>query len=81
MRKISKEPDGVVLLCHDCSHVERINAFNENLGSRRTQAARAMQNHSRDTHGAGSVLAPIPRNYGVNEQLSSSSDEVRLPKV
>jgi hypothetical protein len=66
--KIGKDRDGIVLLCHDCSHVERINSFNESLGSRRTQAARAMQNHSRDKHGAGSALKPIPHNYGVMKQ-------------
>jgi hypothetical protein len=68
MYKISKDPDGVVLLCHNCSHLERVDSFNESLGSRRTQAARAMQNHSRDKHGAGSVLKPIPKNYGVMER-------------
>jgi hypothetical protein len=68
MYKISKDRDGIVLLCHDCSHTERTDSFNESLGSRRTQAARAMQNHSREKHGAGSVLKPIPPNYGVMEQ-------------
>jgi hypothetical protein len=64
MYKISKDHDDVViLLCHDCSHVERIDAFNEISGNRRTQAARAMQDHSRDKHGAGSVLRPIPKIY------------------
>jgi hypothetical protein len=67
MYKISKDRDGIFLLCHDCSHVERINAFNESLGSSRTQAARAMQGHSRSKHG-GSVLKPIPQNYGVMKQ-------------
>jgi hypothetical protein len=62
MYTISKGPD-VVLLCHDCAHVERVDAFNENSGNRRTQAARAMQDHSRDKHGAGSVLKHIPKNY------------------
>jgi hypothetical protein len=62
--KISKDHDDVVLLCHDCAHVERIDAFNENSGNRRTQAAGAMQDHSRDKHGTGSVLRPIPKNYG-----------------
>ena len=65
MDKISKESDGVALLCHDCSHVERIDLFDKSVGSRRTQAARAMQNHSRDKHGAGSVLKPIPKNCEV----------------
>jgi hypothetical protein len=60
MYKIRRGPDGVSLQCHDCSHVERIDAFNESLGSRRTQAARAMQNHSRQEHGAGSVLNSMP---------------------
>jgi len=68
MYKISKDRDGVVLLYHDCPHVERINSFDESRGSRRTQAARAMQNHSRDTHGAGSLLRAIPQNYGVMER-------------
>jgi hypothetical protein len=68
MYTISKVPDGVVLICHDCAHVERIDAFNESLGSRRTQAARAMQNHSRDKHGAGSVLMPIPNVEEVIQQ-------------
>jgi hypothetical protein len=53
MYKISKDHGYVMLLCHDCAHVERVDAFNENSGNRRTQAARAMQNHSRDKHGAG----------------------------
>jgi hypothetical protein len=67
MYEISKDTDGVVLLCRKCSHVERIDAFNESLGSRRTQAARAMQSHSRSKHG-GSVLKPISKNYGVMGQ-------------
>jgi hypothetical protein len=62
MYTISKDTDGIILLCHDCPHVERINSFNESLGSPRTQAARAMQNHSREKHSVGSVLKPIPKN-------------------
>ncbi len=50
MYTISKDADGIVLLliCSDCPHVERIDLFDESLGNRRTQAARAKQNHSRD---------------------------------
>ena len=33
MYNIIKDTDGIVLFCHDCSHVERINSFNESLGS------------------------------------------------
>jgi hypothetical protein len=68
MYKISKNRDGIVLLCRRCQHTERIDSFNASLGSRRTQAARAMQNHSREKHGVGSVLKPLPPNYGVMEQ-------------
>ena len=61
MYRIRKDPDGVILICHDCSHVEHIDAFDESVGSRRTQAARAMQSHSYHKHGAGSVLKPVPK--------------------
>jgi hypothetical protein len=67
MYEISKDHDGIFLLCHDCSHVERVNAFNAILGSRRTQAARAMQSHSRRKHDE-SVLKPISKNYGIMGQ-------------
>jgi hypothetical protein len=59
MYKIRRDPDGVVLQCHECSHIERVDSFVEGIGNRRTQAARAMQKHSREKHGAGSVLRPI----------------------
>jgi hypothetical protein len=55
MYTISKDPDGIVLVCHECSHVERIDAFDKSVGSQRTQAARAMQIHSREQHGLGSM--------------------------
>jgi hypothetical protein len=48
MYTISKDFGGVVLICHDCAHIERVTVFSETLGSRRTQAARAMQIHSQE---------------------------------
>jgi len=68
MYTISKETDSIVLICHDCSHTERIDSFNESFGSRSTQAARAMQNHAREKHGVESALKPIPKNLRVVEQ-------------
>jgi hypothetical protein len=65
MYTISRDPDGIVLVCHDCSHVERIDGFDKSAGSQRTQAARAMQVHSREQHGLGSLLKPMPNHYGV----------------
>jgi len=66
MYRITKDPDGIVLVCHDCAHVERIDGFDKSVGSRRTQAARAMQIHSRAEHGAGSVLKPISARQSVD---------------
>lgn len=68
MYTITKDTYGVVLICQGCAHIERIAGFNESLGSRRTQAARAMQIHARAAHGAVSVLRPLPKNYGVMGQ-------------
>jgi hypothetical protein len=68
MYTISKDLEGVILTCQDCTHVERVNQFNLSLGSRRTQAARAMQNHSRDKHNAGPLLKLLPQKYGVMAQ-------------
>jgi hypothetical protein len=45
MYTINKDQGGVVLICHDCQHIERVNGFSETLGSRRTQAAWAMKIH------------------------------------
>jgi hypothetical protein len=56
--------NGVLLRYKRCTHTERVNEFDDWQGSRRTQAARAMLNHLREKHGAGSVLKPIPANYG-----------------
>ena len=60
---------GVVLECKACPHIERVNEFDDRLGSRRTQAARAMLTHTRSKHGRASVLTPLPRNYGIMGQL------------
>jgi hypothetical protein len=73
MYTISRDPDGIVLVCHDCSHVERIDGFNKSVGSQRTQAARAMEVHFREQHGRGSVLKPMPNNYGIMARPICSS--------
>jgi hypothetical protein len=68
MSTSSTVPKIVVLLCYDCSHTERIDLFDESFGNLRTQAARAMQNHSRLKYGAGSVLQPIPKDDALRAQ-------------
>jgi hypothetical protein len=51
MYRITKDASGVILVCLSCPHTERVNEFDDRLGSRRTQAARAMLKHSRNEHG------------------------------
>jgi hypothetical protein len=67
MYTIGKVSEGVVLICRDCGHIEHVSQFNLSLGSPRTQAARAMQAHSRAKHNAG-LLKPLPKKYGVMAQ-------------
>jgi hypothetical protein len=44
------------------AHSERVNEFDERLGSRRTQAAQAMLNHARNDHGREPVgNKPMPK--------------------
>jgi hypothetical protein len=44
-----------------CSHSERVNEFDDRNGSRRTQAAQAMLNHTRTEHGREPVGRPMPK--------------------
>jgi len=52
---------GVVLECKMCSHIERVNEFDDRNGSRRTQAAQAMLNHTRTQHGREPVGRPMSK--------------------
>ena len=58
MYTIGKVLEGIILTCQDCTHIERVSQFNPNLGNQRTQAAQAMQKHSRAKHNAGPLLNP-----------------------
>jgi hypothetical protein len=68
MYMISKVLEGIILICRDCDHIEHVSQFNLNIGSQRTQAAQAMQAHSRDKHQAGPLLKLLPKKYGVMAQ-------------
>jgi hypothetical protein len=52
---------GVLLKCKLCSHSERVNEFDDRQGSRRTQAAQAMLNHTRKDHGREPVGRPMAK--------------------
>jgi hypothetical protein len=52
---------GVVLQCKVCSHSERVNEFDDRLGSRRTQAAQAMLRHTRNDHGREPMGRPMSK--------------------
>jgi hypothetical protein len=60
MYNISRSKTGGVLLkCKLCSHSERVNEFDDRHGSRRTQAAQAMLNHTRADHRREPVGKPM----------------------
>jgi hypothetical protein len=67
MYTIGNTSEGIILICQDCGHIEHVSQFNLSFGSRRTQAARAMQAHAHDKHNAG-LLKLLPKNYGVMAQ-------------
>jgi hypothetical protein len=48
MYTITKVPEGSILTCKNCTHIESVSQFSLSLGSKRTQAAQAMQSHSRE---------------------------------
>ena len=60
MYTISKVMEDIILTCQDCTHIERVSQFNLSLGSQRTQAAQAMQAHSRHEHYTGPLLELLP---------------------
>jgi hypothetical protein len=53
--RINKDASGVILVCHDCPHTERVNEFDDRLCSRRTQAAGAMLKYVRKEHGKAPI--------------------------
>ncbi|MGA2335193.1 MAG: hypothetical protein WA383_23040 [Terriglobales bacterium] len=61
MYTINRDPNGVILVCLDCPHSERVNEFDDRLGSRRTQAATAMLKHVRNEHGKQPIGNPKPQ--------------------
>ena len=65
MYTISRVLEGIILTCRDCTHIERVSQFNLSLGSQRTQAAQAMQAHSRHEHNTGPLLELLPNKYEV----------------
>jgi hypothetical protein len=64
MYTIRKVPEGIILTCKKCTHIESVSQFSLSLRSQRTQAARAMQAHSRDKHPAR-LRKLLPKKYEV----------------
>jgi hypothetical protein len=64
MYTITKVPEGIILTCKRCTHVESVSQFSLSLGNQRTQAAQAMQAHSRDKHPA-KLRELLPNKYEV----------------
>jgi len=55
MYTINSDASDVILVCYHCPHTERVNEFDDRLGSRRTQAAGAMLKHVRNEHGKAPI--------------------------
>ena len=61
MYRITKDESGVILVCLECSHIERVNEFDGGVGSRRTQAAQAMLKHTHYQHSRKPIARPMSR--------------------
>ena len=61
MYTINKDASGVTLTCNECSHTVRVNEFDDRLGSRRTQAARATLTHVHNEHSKEPIGKPKPQ--------------------
>jgi hypothetical protein len=61
MYRITKDASGVILVCLNCPHTERVTEFDGNFGSPRTQAARAMLKHASNEHGKEPIRNPKPQ--------------------
>ena len=61
MYTINKDTSGVIFICLQCAHTEHVNEFDDRLGSRRTQAARAMLQHARNEHCKEPIGKPKPQ--------------------
>ena len=59
MYVINRDNDGVFFLCTACNHVERVKKFDGRLGSQRTQAAQAMNQHLQDHREARMQTRPM----------------------
>jgi hypothetical protein len=60
INRIPRSSSDVTLTCNKCSHILRVNQFDDRLGSRRTQAARAMLTHVRIEHCQEPIITPKP---------------------
>jgi hypothetical protein len=51
MYRICKNNKGTILVCLACTHTERVQDFNREIGNQRTLAAHAMRKHVHAEHG------------------------------
>jgi hypothetical protein len=50
MHRIRKDKNGATLICRACTHTERVQGFNRNVGNQRTPAPHAMLAHFHAEH-------------------------------
>jgi hypothetical protein len=61
MYRITKDANGVILVCLACPHTECVTELDGDFGSPRTQAACAMLKHVRNQHGKQPIVKPMPQ--------------------
>jgi hypothetical protein len=64
INNVPRSRSGVTLTCNQCSYSLPVNKFDDRLGSRRTQAARAMLEHLRNEHGKEPIGKRLPQTMG-----------------
>ena len=50
MHRIRRDKNGATLVCRACTHTERVQGFNRNVGNQRTLAAHAILEHFHEAH-------------------------------
>ena len=67
MDTIGKVSEGIIEICWDCGHIERLSQFKRDPRHQRTRAARATNTRSRGQHG-GAPVTLIPKSCGLMAQ-------------
>jgi hypothetical protein len=74
MYRIRKDKNGATLVCRACTHTERVQGFNRNVGNQRTLAAHAVLEHFHAEH---SCETRVPAPAMIMERQNAPRDGSR----